>query len=134
MRRITRLMAAGFAAILFSTSVSASGDVSLGERAALQAAMQQYVDHKTVDGAYLLFDMQTAEVRELYPVTGHPIVMQLDEHFVLCFDFADAKGRKVEVDYYLARKDNGFVVFHEAVGSRKILEAMMKRGRVKPVN
>lgn len=134
MRQKTLLRAA-LAVLLFATAPqTAKAGLDVSEMAALQATMQQYVDHKTVDGAYLYFDLDRAEVRELYPVTGHPMVMQFDDSFVLCFDFVDAAGEKVEVDYYLARKNEGFVVFHEAVGTRTVLKAMMSEGRVKPVN
>jgi hypothetical protein len=117
-----------------SLPVAARVPVDIRELAALQATMQQYVDRKSVDGAYLYFDTNAAQVRELYPVTGHPMVMKMDQHFVLCYDFLDAKGEKVEVDYYIARKTDGFVIFHEAIGARNVLVTMMNSGRVKPVN
>lgn len=118
---------------VFSPYGHAADSVSLAKMAELQATMQQHVDRKTTDGAYLVFDSRRTEVRELYPVTGHPMVLQFDDHFVLCFDFVDAKGQKVEIDYYLARGDQGFFVFHEEVGNRGILEAMMGDGRVSAI-
>ncbi len=118
---------------VFSPYGYAADSVSLSEMAELQATMQQHVDRKTIDGAYLVFDSQRTEVRELYPVTGHPMVLQFDDHFVLCFDFVDAKSKKVEIDYYLAREGSGFFVFHEEVGNRGILAAMMSEGRVSAI-
>lgn len=119
--------------VVLPTYGHAADGVSLGEMAQLQATMQQFVDHKTVDGRYLVFDSRRAEVRELYPVTGHPMVLQFEDHFVLCFDFVDAENQKVEIDYYLARRGGGFVVFHEAVANRGVLEAMMGKGRVSAI-
>jgi hypothetical protein len=134
MIRPFRSLVIGAAALLFGTTASPAADVGLADLATLQATMQQFVDRKTVDGAYLLFDIKATEVRELYPVTGHPMIMRLGEHFVLCFDFVDGAGKKVEIDYYVARKDDGFVVFHEAVESRAVLEAMARQGRATPIN
>ena len=133
MRHTIKFVLAGVAAVLFGASVSASSSVSLGDMAALQATMQQYVDRKSVDGAYLFFDTDKAEVRELYPANAHPMILQMGKHFVLCFDFVDSAGARVEVDYYIARKDAGFVVFQESIGNRGLVQSMMQGGRVTPV-
>lgn len=126
-------LAFAFLTLVFNMPASAARNDSFRESAALQATMQQFVDQKTVDGAYLIFDAENERVRELYPSTAHPVIFQLDEHFVLCFHFVDAGGQKVEVDYYVARKGDGFVVFHESL-SRDALKAMMREGRVKPLH
>lgn len=120
------------AAGLLLLQVSPAQSLSLTDKVALQAAMQQHIDRQTVDGTYLYFDTRFSEVRQLYPVTGHPMIIELGEHYVLCFDFRDDQGTKVEVDLYFARKADSFVVFHTAVSSRNLLAALIDSGRAKP--
>ena len=121
------------AATLLQPMYSAQA-LSLNDKAALQAAMQQDVDRQTVNDAYLYLDMEAGKVRSLYPVTAHPMIMQMGEHFVLCFDFLDPDGNTVQADFYLSRKANSFVVFHTAVASRAALMALIEDGRVKPTD
>ncbi len=106
--------------------------LSLSEKTALQAAMQQHVDRQTVEGGYLFFDREAQAVNSLAPVAAHPMILTMGEHYILCFDFLDQAGEKVELDYYLARKGDGFVVFHEAIAQRDVVRAMMQAGKVKP--
>ena len=106
--------------------------LSLTEKTALQVAMQQHVDRQTVEGSYLFFDRETQSVSSLAPVAAHPMILTMGEHYILCFDFLDAAGEKVELDYYLARKGESFVVFHEAIAQRDVVRAMMQAGKVKP--
>ncbi len=121
-------------AVFFAMPFSAAQALSLSEKAGLQAAMQQHVDRQTVDGAYLYFDTKKSDIRTLYPATAHPEIMLLDEHFVLCFDFADEEGKKVEVDIYLARKGDSYVVFHTAIENRSMLMALVAAGRASPAD
>lgn len=119
----------GIVAVSLAIPISSAQALSLSDKAGLQAAMQQHVDRQTVDGAYLYFDTKAGQVRTLYPATAHPLIVYLGEQFVLCFDFADAKGKKVEIDFYLARKGDSFIVFHTAVENRSMLTALMDAGK-----
>jgi len=109
---------------------AASASLSLTEQASLQAAMQRHIDQKSIDGTVLYLDRETGEARVLHPVTAHPMIMTYGEHFVLCFDFRDDAGKSVPIDYYMARKDRSFVVFHTAVADRTLLRELMSSGRV----
>ena len=91
--------------------------------------MQQHIDSQLVDGAYLRLETDTGEVVPLYPDTAHTIIFEMGEHFVLCYDFRDGEGSAVNVDFYLARADSSFVVFHTSIGDRSTLKKM-KEGRV----
>jgi hypothetical protein len=134
MNKIYRFLASVVVAVALAAPLSSAQALGLSDKAGLQAAMQQHVARQTVDGRYLYFDTKTAQVRTLHPVTAHPMIMQLGEQFVLCFDFADEQGKKVEVDFYLARKGETFFVFHAAIESRNILVALMDAGKVTPVD
>ncbi len=110
------------------------GAVSLSDKANLQIAMQQYIDRHLVDGTYLSLEPATGQVVPLYPDTAHTVILTMGEHFVLCYDFRDGDGTAVNVDFYLARNDTSFVVFHTAVEDREILQRLMKEGRVTRAN
>lgn len=102
----------------------------LNEKAALQAAMQRHIDRTLVDGVILHLDRTSGEVQRLHPVTAHPMILIYGAHFVLCFDFRDDTGNDVPIDYYMARQDNTYVVFHTAVADRGLLQDLMAAGKV----
>jgi hypothetical protein len=104
--------------------------IGLSEKAGLQAAMQRHIDRQLVDGAFLHLDLKTGVVRQLHPVSAHPIILRMGKHYVLCFNFRDEKGKEVEIDFYLARQAKSYVVFHTAVSSRHLLKRLMSAGRV----
>jgi hypothetical protein len=120
-----------FGGILLAVSLvsGAVADQTVGtaNKAALQAAMQRHIDRSLVDGAYLHLDFDSGDVRKLHPVKAHPMILQMGEYFVLCSDFRDKTGKLVNVDFYLARHDRSYVVFHSAVDDRINLERLMKK-------
>ena len=82
---------------------------SMADKASLQVAMQQHIDRQLVDGAYLRLEPESGDVVPLYPDTAHTIILEMGEHFVLCYDFRDGEGKAINVDFYLARTDASFV-------------------------
>lgn len=131
MNRMFRYLSIPLLILLVGISVSPARALGLGDKASLQAAMQKHIDRNLVDGAFLHLDRESGDVRALHPVTAHPMIMRMGDKFVLCFDFRDGKGKSVEIDFYLARKDRSFVVFHTAVQNRQLLKRLMKAGKVK---
>jgi len=130
-----RLAALAMAAALCGAPpLAGAATLAAQDKAALQAGMQQHIDRQLVQGAYLYLVPGSGEVRALHPVTSHPVILRMGAHFVLCADFIDAVGRPVNVDFYMASRGNGYVVFHAAVAQRAQLEALMKSGRVKPAD
>ncbi len=79
---------------------------------------------------YLYLESQSGEVRALHPVTAHPAILSMGPYYVLCFDFRDDRGKDVNVDFYLARKDTSYVVFHAAVDTRTVLNRLIQDGQV----
>ena len=104
--------------------------LSLSEKAGLQAAMQRYIDRQMVDGVFLYLNSESGEVRALHPVTAHSVIIRMGQHYVLCFDFRDDQGNDVNVDFYLARQDASYVVFHTTIDDRKLLKRLMRGGEV----
>lgn len=131
MRQIFYLVLALFLGLSPGLFASSGYALTLGEKASLQAALQRHVDRQMVGGVYLYLDASTGETKSLHPVTAHPMIMQMGDKFVLCFDFRDGKGKTVEVDYYLAAKNNSYVVYHTAINNRQLLMRLVKAGKVK---
>ena len=107
---------------------SAAWGLSLTEKANLQATMQRYIDQQTVDGVFLYLEARSGKVRALHPVTAHTWILAVGQYYVLCFDFRDDNGQDVNVDFYLARKNASYVVFHTAVDDRKLLMRTLQAG------
>ena len=123
-------------ALVFSAPLAAMGEqtLSIGDKAALQAVMQHHIDRQLVDGAYLQLDFETGKVRKLHPVSAHPMILHLGNHFVLCADFKDDGGRSVNIDFYVARKGNMHVVFQTVVDNRKPLMKLINQGKATVAN
>ncbi len=111
---------------LLGTLPSAAWGLSLTEKVTLQSTMQRYIDQQMVDGIFLYLEARSGEVRALHPVSAHTKILSVGQYFVLCFDFRDDQGQDVNIDFYLARKDTSYVVFHTAIDDRKLLRRMMR--------
>ena len=111
---------------LLGTLPTAAWGLSLSEKANVQATMQRYIDRQMVEGVYLYLEDESAEVRALHPVTAHPAILKVGRYYVACFDFRDDQGKDVNVDFFLARKEASYVVFHVAVDDRNLMRRMMQ--------
>lgn len=132
MSRLLFGIAALFIAAAFAAPAVAADRVPTAQKAALQVAMQQHIDRSVVNGKFLHLDTKTGQVESLHPVTAHPMIMLMGEHYVLCADFRDRNGKPVNIDFYMARRGQSYIVFHTAVAERETLERLMQSGRVKP--
>ena len=130
MRLLSLLLVAVVLGLGFWAGASDAWALGLSEKAELQAAMQRHVDRQSIEGTYPALDPGSGEVLRLHPVTAHPMILQMGEDFVLCFDFRDGKGQDVPVDFYMTRKDGTFMVFHSAARNRQMLHDFMKAGKV----
>ena len=114
-------------------AAEAENKVTTSDKILLQATMQQSIDRQLVNGKYFYFDAKAAEVQSLYPAKTHPMILQMGAHFVLCTNFRSAEGKEVNVDFYVARQDDGFVVFDTVVDDRVALKRLMSAGMVKVI-
>ena len=117
-------------ALLLVNGALADQTVGTADKAALQATMQRHIDRSLVNGAFLHLDFDSGDVQKLHPVKAHPIILQMGEYFVLCSDFRDSAGKLVNIDFYLARRDQTYVVFRSAVNDRGRLERLMKQRKI----
>jgi hypothetical protein len=120
-----------FAPVLFGTANAGAG---IGDKALLQAGMQKHIEDHLVQGAYLHLDGKSGKVQKLFPDTPHPMILTMGEYFVLCSNFRDAKGKEINVDFYMARKGSGYMVFKAAVEDRDSLKRLMRNGMVSRLN
>lgn len=125
------------AIVLIVSLVNMSGvayGAKIAEKAAMQAAMQQYIDGRLIEGAYLHMNMETGDVRRFYPSRAHPMILSMGKYFVLCTDFRDAGDDAVNADFYLARENGRFVVFNVAINDRAMLSRQIDEGKAKRVD
>ena len=122
------------AVALFAASAFASPSLSLSEKATLQAAMQTHIDRSLVDGAFLRLNESTGEVETLRPAAAHPVILKMGKYFVLCSDFRSESGATVNVDFFLAPKGNGYMVFDQQVENRALVERLMQSGLAERVD
>ena len=108
--------------------------LGLGEKATLQAAMQQHIDENLIDGAYLHLNFETGSVQELYPTASHPMILRMGQYFVLCSEFIRGDGGHYNVDFYLAPRGDGYRVFRAEVENREPLKRLMKLGKADRVD
>ncbi len=110
-------------------ATQAQAAVGISDKAALQAAMQQHIDRNLVEGAYLYLDTASGTVRPLYPQKAHPMILKMGDYYVLCSDFRDENNVDVNIDFYLARGDDDYVVFHALVDDRALLREWIRAGK-----
>jgi len=118
-------------AALLAVGSTPAWSLDLSTKAGLQAAMETYVEQQMVDGKFLYLDKQNGQAKTLHPVTAHPMVFTMGANYVLCFDFRDDQGKDVNLDLYMARKGNSFVVFNTEVADHQMLEKFIAEGKVK---
>ncbi len=109
----------------------AAPDARTSEKIRLQTAMQKHIQDRLVDGAYLHMDERTGTVRKLVPDAPHPMIFSMGPYYVLCSHFRDERGKEVNVDFYIARREKDFVVFRSEVDKRAALQRLMQAGKIK---
>ena len=114
--------------------VSADTPMPLSERTSLQLTMQNHIQRSLVNGVYLHLDTQGGAVHKLQPSDAHPVILGLDEYYVLCSDFLDEAGKHVNVDFYVAKKTNGYVVFSSQVANRALIMRLVQSGKARRLN
>ena len=133
MMTLTRHLAA--TVFVLCLSIGHAHSAGIGDKAALQAAMQQHIDRSLVDGAYPYLDEKAGNIRALYPQKAHAMILRMGEYFVLCSDFRDENNMEVNIDFYLARSDdNDYVVFRAMVDDRALLRQWMRDGKAERLN
>ena len=129
-----RTIAAAFLyGLLALPTFAASPTINAAEKASLQAAMFQHIDRQLIQGSFLHVDFKGGVVEKLSPAKAHPMMLKLGNHYVLWTSFRCADGKDVNVDFYAARSDGGYSIFHTVIDNRGPLMALIKAGKVKPI-
>ena len=131
MRKFQRLVAGATVAAALALSSGVALGASVDQKAALQAAAQQHINRSLIDDAYLELNRETGEIRKLFPIKAHPMIVQMDDLFVLCTDFKDEAGNSVNVDIFVAQDGDSYVVFETVIDDRAMLMRRMKDGSAK---
>lgn len=131
MRSIYLAASVVVAALLLPATANAT--VTISEKIQLQATVKQAVDRNLVDGKFYYFDAQTSKIEALYPAKPHPKILSIGDHFIVCADFRKRDGKTVNVDFFLTRQENGFVLFDTVVGDREPIDRLMLSGQVRVV-
>jgi len=111
--------------LLVTFAAHAADDPSIkGQlRTDIQGAMQGYIDHQTIDGAYRLYDPVDGRLLHLEKANLHAGIVKKGEFYVSCADFTDQNGRKIGVDFLVldagseVRAVQGFV--HKVDGEKR---------------
>ena len=117
-----------------SATPAFAASLSVQDQVSLQAAMQQYIDSHAVKDALLQIDASTGNINEYVVTKAHPKMMTWGSNAILCSDFVDQSGKTVMGNFYVARTDNGFVVFQVSFGMDPVLDKLMKDGKAVMAN
>ena len=132
---MTKLHIIIFGLVLLTSSLAAPSQASaltLAEKASIQASMQRHVDGQLVDGALLYLEQKTGDVQRLHPVTAHPMILTMGDHYVLCFDYRDDSGKNVPVEIFLQympgneHEEARFIAIVRDITERKKVDRMKR--------
>ena len=96
--------------LAFTFTAFAADDPSIkGEkRRAIQIAMQEHIDHNTVNGHYVLYDAVTDDLLKLKLAKLHDGIVKKADYYVSCADFHDRNGVYFDLDFLVIEKDGKF--------------------------
>lgn len=123
-------VASAFAFAIISTAGHA---LDMQGQVLLQTTMAQHIERHMVNGVIPHVVLDDGVVVDLVPTEAHPMILSFGDGYVLCTDFRDPEGRFVNVDFYVAQGEEGFVIFQTEIDNRAPLHALMAQGKVKKI-
>lgn len=104
---------------LASLSTFAADDPSIkGDlRTRIQASMNEYVDHQSVDGSMFVYDATAGKLLELELDELHSGIVKKGDFYVSCADFVDQNGRKIDIDFMVREKGDQLITTQAIVHS-----------------
>lgn len=126
-----RLLSLAVAAALLLAPQLARADANAQTKIALQASMQRHIERNLVDGAFVIVDYASGQLRNVFPTKAHSMILIGDGFYVMCADVRDETGEMVPVDYYLIETSRGYRVIRTEISNRAPLQAMMQAGTVR---
>ncbi len=113
------------AAILANGSALAADDPSIkGDlRSNIQAAMDQMIKERTVNGTFKFYDQLKDKVYDLKLVELHDGIVKKGDYYVSCADFVDSRGNKVDMDFLVLPSDGKLLatqaIMHKVDGKKR---------------
>ncbi|WP_424983806.1 hypothetical protein [Maritalea sp. S77] len=120
-------------AFVFAILPTAGNALDMQGQVLLQTTMAQHIERHMVNGVIPHVVLDDGIVVDLVPTEAHPMILSYGEGYVLCTDFRDPEGRFVNVDFYVAQGEEGFVIFQMEIDNRAPLHALMEQGKVKKI-
>ncbi len=120
-----KLLLAGIVAAMVATPALAAMDtvpLAPADEAAIQHAMDVFIQDHTLDGHYTVYDALGAGTVPLSFKLIHPGVRMIGGFYVSCVDFVDAKGTLYDIDMMVAKQGDHYKVFQDlihAVGAER---------------
>ena len=120
--------------MLSGSSMAFAGQISMEDKVQLQTSMQRYIQSVEVDGVIPHVNLGDGTIADLVAIKAHPMILEFGDKFVLCTDFRDPEGKFVNVDFYISKGSQGYVVFQTEINNRAPLENLMKAGKVSMID
>ena len=120
--------------MLSGSSMAFAGQISMEDKVQLQTSMQRYIQSVEVDGVIPHVNLGDGTIADLVAIKAHPMILEFGDKFVVCTDFRDPEGKFVNVDFYISKGSQGYVVFQTEINNRAPLENLMKAGKVSMID
>lgn len=117
-------------ALVFSAGSASASQISVEKKVELQASMLQHINAMTIDGVIPYVSLSDGSIADLVPTKAHPMILSFGDKYVLCTDFRNPEGEFVNVDFYLTKNEDRYVVFQTEINNREPLNKLMEDGKV----
>lgn len=114
-------------ALLGFAAPAIAADIPAEVQIRLQVAMQEFVDERTVDGAYSFIDEESAELRTVYPANVHPMVLVYGDDYFVCSELVDGSGENMTADFLVRKIGDEFRVVQFILDNRPLVSAAMSK-------
>lgn len=98
---------------------AAALSMTMAEQVALQVLLMDHVEAASEDGIVVFRDTEAQEMKRFYAANLHPKIMDFGEVRVLCADFYDMAGERVEIDFIVVSEDGEQRISETLIGQRK---------------
>ncbi len=115
-------------ALLGFAAPASAADISTEVMVRLQVAMQEFIDERTVDGAYSYIDAESAQLRTVYPANVHPMVLAYGDDYFVCSELVDETGENLTADFLVRQIGDEYRVVQFILDDRPLVSAAMSKG------
>ena len=122
---MTRL--ALFLGLLLFSLPGTAAEISPEIQVQLQAAMQQYIDQVSTEGAYTYIDYKSEDLKTVYPANVHPMVLSLGKDYFVCAEMVDENGSHITADFLVRKFGDDYRVVQMILDNRPVVESAMKK-------